>query len=326
MSLIDWCFTINNYEENWENTLKGWPNIRYLIVQPEIANSGTDHLQGFLILQLKKSLYWMKKNLCVRGHFEARHHSRWLAMNYCRKPTFSVGPVLIVGEISFGQGKRSDLQAVVGLIRDDASIYQIATLYPTQYMRYHKGIHELASVLQNKSRAFKTETKIMWGVTGLGKSSDIETNYPEAFWLRRSNSGSIWFDGYNGQQVLVLDDFYGWLPIDRLLRMTDRFPLSIDTKGGHRAFLFEKMFITSNVHPSEWYKNVPSAVNDALMRRLDSVEHWTWLYDKEGIHKTEEKNPGGGLVMGNTDEKNYRLAITSLKQLPQDVPKTQCSK
>lgn len=97
-------------------------------------------------------------------------------------------------------------------------------------------------------------------------------NYPAAYWKQRS----IWWDNYDGQENVVIDDFYGWLPYDNLLRICDRYPLLCEIKGGQVNFLAKRICITSNNTPAQWYKNVVLA---AFIRR---VEIWIYL-GKNGV-------------------------------------------
>lgn len=65
-----------------------------------------------------------------------------------------------------------------------------------------------------------------------------------------------WWDGYEGQQVVIIDEFYGWLGYDFILRLTDRYPLLVETKGGTVQFVSRVVIFTSNSHPRDWYPNI----------------------------------------------------------------------
>jgi len=71
-----------------------------------------------------------------------------------------------------------------------------------------------------------------------------------------------------------MDDFYGWLPFDQLLRLCDKYPLMVETKGSQSHFFATTICITSNTLPSTWYKNVPNFA--AFIRRVDK---WM-IFDK----------------------------------------------
>jgi hypothetical protein len=35
---------------------------------------------------------------------------------------------------------------------------------------------------------------------------------PEAYWITKPNGPRAFWDGYDGQENVVIDEFYGWLP------------------------------------------------------------------------------------------------------------------
>jgi len=129
------------------------------------------------------------------------------------------------------------------------------------YCSVYRSLTHYRFLLQ-KPRDFKTEVIVIHGPTGTGKSKYCFDNFPDAYWKCRSN----WWDGYLNQEVVIMDEFYGWIQFDLLLRMCDRYPLIVETKGGHVQFRAKTIVFTTNSEPSTWYKNVyfPSFV-----RRVD---------------------------------------------------------
>jgi len=107
-------------------------------------------------------------------------------------------------------------------------------------------------LLCSKSRKHLTECYVFQGPTGTGKSKECEEKYPKAYWKPRGQ----WWDGYCGQETVIIDDFYGWLPFDLILRLCDRYPLHVETKGGTVHFVAKKIIFTTNALPTTWYKNV----------------------------------------------------------------------
>lgn len=119
-------------------------------------------------------------------------------------------------------------------------------------------------MLCSTPRSHKTIVYIVQGPTGTGKSRWAMESYPDAYWKQRSN----WWDGYAGHEHVIIDEFYGWLPFDLLLRICDRYPLLVETKGGQVQFQARTVILTTNKKPTEWYSNVYVA---SLIRRID---HW----------------------------------------------------
>lgn len=107
-------------------------------------------------------------------------------------------------------------------------------------------------LLTSTPRNHETKVYVYQGPTGTGKSKYAMETYPNAYWKQRSN----WWDGYQDHEDVVIDEFYGWLPFDLLLRLCDRYPLHVETKGGNVNFVAKSIIITTNQVPERWYKNV----------------------------------------------------------------------
>lgn len=107
-------------------------------------------------------------------------------------------------------------------------------------------------VLISKPRNHPVEVIVIQGPTGTGKSRYALENFPVAYWKQRSN----WWDNYQDHETVILDEFYGWIPYDMLLRICDRYPLLVETKGGQTNFVAKKIVFTTNQNPENWYKNV----------------------------------------------------------------------
>lgn len=102
-----------------------------------------------------------------------------------------------------------------------------------------------------------------------------------------SLSGSIyykphgkWWQRYDGEHTVIMDDFYGWVPYDEMLRIMDRYPHKVETKGGYKEFLSKQLIITSNLHPCEWYntKWYNHRKQEAFERRIDLM--YEFLLDR----------------------------------------------
>lgn len=73
-----------------------------------------------------------------------------------------------------------------------------------------------------------------------------------------------------------MDDFYGGVKFNFLLKMFDRYPLQLPVKGQHAHKAWRIVFVTSNSEPREWYANHFDEHPDslaALRRRLAHVVH-----------------------------------------------------
>lgn len=145
-----WCFTLNNYNNEDEANFEKLINDKvaaFLTYGREIGESGTEHLQGYIEFIKRKTLRQIKKfNSSV--HWERRKGTAQQAINYCHKD--DEAPVVLGTRISCdSQGKRSDLLEIGEILQKSPyNIMEIAKKYPSQMIRYGRGIREYASIFQ----------------------------------------------------------------------------------------------------------------------------------------------------------------------------------
>jgi len=284
MSSRNWCFTLNNpieyeYPEEWQRE-----NMKMVVYQLEKGENCTEHLQGYIELKTPRKLLWMKK-LCGRAHWEVRRGSRKQAVSYVTKEESRLQePRVYTGEswtlcseellnsllnMKEPENSISSMKQRLLQIREKLSegnsnmIEEIADEEFDIWVKHYRAF-ERYLVMKTKPRNHEVDVHVLQGPTGTGKSKWCMDNYPDAYWKQRSN----WWDGYVGHETVIIDEFYGWLPFDLLLRICDRYPLLVETKGGQVQFTAKRIIITSNMLPSSWYRSV---YFPAFARR---VNHW----------------------------------------------------
>lgn len=280
MSLArNWCFTINNYSDDDQALLRELvPRglALYLVFGRETGASGTKHLQGYIQLSTKKRIKWLKNTIHATAHFESARGTPQENTTYCTKD----GDAEEIGVRQPGQGARTDLQAVVDMVRAGATIRKIAEEHPQAAIRYGHGIARLRIVLPPPSREEPPIINVFWGATGLGKTRRVHSECdPGSLWI---HPGGPWFDGYDSHEAVLFDDFDGgWFKLGYLLKLLDRYTFQVPMKGGYLWWNPPKIYITSNIDPRLWYQGASSAQVDALMRRLTqfgTVHHFANPY------------------------------------------------
>lgn len=136
-------------------------------------------------------------------------------------------------------------------IKDGATDLTIANEYFDVWVSNYRAFERYRTLI-TPQRNHDVEVIVIQGPTGTGKSKYCLDNYPDAYWKQRSQ----WWDGYSGHKTVVIDEFYGWLPFDLLLRVCDRYPLLVESKGGQLQFVAQTILITTNSIPTSWYKSV----------------------------------------------------------------------
>ncbi|QBX89262.1 replication associated protein [Apis mellifera virus-4] len=271
-----WVFTINNPESPLDFSDKG--DVRYCVYQEETGENGTRHYQGYLELTRTYTLNMLKKlKGFERAHFEQRRGTRDQARQYAMKEDTRVaGPWEHGVWVRSGQGNRTDLDSVRRSIAEGASDLDLADNHFSEWVKYRNSFKEYRR-LKMGQRDWPMEVQFFYGPPGTGKSLSAKSENPDAYWKGRSE----WWDDYSSQRTIILDDFYGWLPWDFLLRLLDRYPLLLGTKGNHVQMQSRKIVITSNAPPSTWYTNLQEKAKinmDALWRRITEIRIYHEAY------------------------------------------------
>lgn len=113
---------------------------------------------------------------------------------------------------------------------------------------------------------------VYWGSTGSGKSHRAwgeagPHSYPK-------DPRTKFWDGYNGHEHVVIDEFRGGIDISHLLRWFDKYPVVVEVKGSSTVLKATKIWITSNISPNDWYPDLDQETKEALLRRLN-VTHFS---------------------------------------------------
>lgn len=249
------CFTLNNYSDAEYNVICEFlkTHCKYGIVGKEVGEkNGTPHLQGFCNLRKPMRFGTIKKLINNSIHIEKANGSDADNQKYCSK----AGNYIEEGTPS-QQGRRTDLETLVAGIQNGANTtLKVATEFPTCFIKYHRGITEyLKLAYPIAPRTEKTWVYYYWGPTGSGKSRRAleEAQQIAADSIYYKPRG-LWWDGYHQQKNVIIDDFYGWIKYDELLKITDRYPYKVQVKGGFEEFTSSRIWITSEKDTCDLYK------------------------------------------------------------------------
>jgi len=271
MSSRNWVFTVANPES--EELPRGWTNLKFCVWQMEEAASGLKHLQGYAVFSCQRSLATLK-NVCPGAHWEVRRGTHHQAKAYATKEETRKSGPWTFGEEPTGQGARSDLTAFKEAMDNGQTLSELMESNFTVMMKFSRFAKEYLLLKGKLQRDWMTFTTVLWGPPGSGKTRRVlEQAGKGAFWMMKPGPGQTpFFDGYEGQEDIVLDEFYGWLPFDLLCRICDRYPLTVQTKGGACGLYPRRVWITSNKHPREWYRSGLGAMERRLSAPCGRIE------------------------------------------------------
>lgn len=117
--------------------------------------------------------------------------------------------------------------------------------------------------------------------TGSGKSREAYQQYPHGYYKMPT---SKWWDGYDRHEVVIIDDYRRDLcSFGELLRLFDRYPLLVETKGGTVNFVAKTIVITTPKAPKETWDGRSDEDIKQLLRRIESVRYFPAMFaDIEG--------------------------------------------
>lgn len=264
MASRNWVFTDNNPTDKNPS----WPEaVKYASWQLERGQDGTPHLQGYIELRGSRKLAFVK-TILPRAHWEQRRGTQAQAREYTRKEDTRIeGPWEYGTYTPVVPSGKADYMALKEAVDNGISDETLWSEHFTAMSRAYRWINEYR-LITSPNRDWITNVYLVIGPPGAGKTSFCKRNAPNAYWKQRTGGDNHWWDGYMGQSDVVIDEFYGWIQFDTLLRLIDRYPYMVEIKGGFRKFIAKRLFITSNTEPDTWYPNVPEERWAALRRRF----------------------------------------------------------
>jgi len=238
------------------------PKISFAIWQKELCpTTKREHLQFFLYLHRKTRLNGVKDLLSDNTvHLEVARDVK-ASIAYCSKQETRLEGPWTLGNIPYC-GAFNALSILQSL-----TVQQTVTEYPNLWRSWRTLTAIRASLLKPR-HAPPILCIALTGETGTGKSRICQTisSFTGSVYWKAPNK---WWDHYNQQQQLILDDFRSSdYTIQFLLRLLDGYPLQVETKGGSTEIDSCAIFITSNVPLDLWYPESDLASRKALNRRI----------------------------------------------------------
>lgn len=281
--------------------------------QVEVGHFGTRHLQGYLVTRVNPrnkngfAMKWIKEAFGTKGHFEPRIGTHEQAVAYSNKSDTRVAGPWTVGEFKSIDEHRAEAgerikKSTLTDVKDDIDAgftdAELWSRHTSSMLRYANAFDKYRLVISEAQPRDQPKVVVFWGPPGTGKSHkarEVCENNGGGHWFQSGNGDNAWWDGYDPVRhpVVVLDDFKGGIKYTTLLRMLDKYPLNVETKGSTRRFSPKIIVITSNSPPNQWYfQNQQDANHDssALLRRLEGA-HGAVVEMKEKYVEPELDEP-----------------------------------
>jgi len=220
------CFT--SFETDYQLLPQLWPRCVFAVWQMELApETLSPHYQGYMELDAQVAFSTLHEwEGLAKAHFEKRRGNQRQAIAYCKKED-----TRMEGPYEWGtpkaQGQRSDLLELQTDLDKGLSLVQIAQQHFPEFVKYPTAIRMYRN-LRCVHRDWPMEIYIIVGPSGTGKTRFVLDSFPDAYWKPHGK----WWDRYDGQDVVVVDEMYGHrFSFTELLNLMDRYPHSVECKG-----------------------------------------------------------------------------------------------
>ncbi len=285
-------------------------NLRYLVCQEEKGEeTGRTHIQGYCELLKPKKLGGIRTMFGRSVHVSHVNYPK-KAIAYCKKKKTRVNDGF---SAEYGTPAKSTKKmvdhggfniSISDAIARGATKAHIIEHYPTKYMQHATNIEKMIAHYMPK-RDFKPEIEIYFGPTGSGKSYTAHKLYHDAFWIKWPDKSNWWWDGYEGQEVVVLDEFRHQIKLDVMLNLFDCYPFKVEPKYGMTEFRSKKIVVTTNIEPMNWYPKVRDV--SMLLRRFKDFAK-IYVFDDLGDKDVEDISYTHRLVQPVRDHFGFALS------------------
>lgn len=261
-------FAITDFELDinfWNDMLD---KIKFIVIGEEICpETQRKHWQIAVSFNSPRSLNSIIK-IAKPRHVEVCYKSLQVNEKYCEKDG---NLILKHGDYS-KQGHRTDLELACDVIMNGGSMSDIE---PVMLVKYDKGLTKLRE-LHQPDRNFKPNVLWIWGSAGVGKTK-FAVEYDDNHYIK---DGTQWWDNYDHENTIIIDDFDARWPYRDFLRLLDRYKYQGQIKGGFVKINSKNIIITCEFPPQQfWSGNELKQVT----RRIDKIIHLAELNEVTSI-------------------------------------------
>lgn len=266
----------------------------YFCLAEEIGAEGTPHVHVYMECASPVRFGTVKGRFPV-AHIEAVHGSAKDNRDYIRKEgkfadtdkaeTRVEGSFYEWGELKTERKtKKEAMAAVQELVKAGEKTVTIIEHFPEFSFKANDidGLRERYRAEEFRKSCRDVKVHYVYGPTGTGKTYSIYQKYPKTEICRITDypRDGVKFDEYNGENVLVLDEFHSQIPLPAMLTLLDVYPRMLPARYHNHVACFTEVYIISNLpfesQYVEWQNSRPD-VWAAFCRRITDITEFKWV-------------------------------------------------
>jgi hypothetical protein len=288
----NYLYTINNYTKKdlkkFITLAESLEKHRYICFGLEIApTTGTKHIQGYIQLNIAQRLTFLhnyfsftKGGELLKFHIDMANGTPDQNRDYCKKD----GQFYEFGE-PMSQGNRTDMTEIKNSIRDNPKNLNAIIDEQGNNLQQVRFAQTLQPIYLPKRDPEHPPT-VYWifGDTGIGKTRLVSRTFEDICYV----SSYKWLGtDYNQNECFLLDDFRpGNLEFETILKITDRYPFTLEFKGSQIPLNSEYIIFTSPYSLNATFDGHTRENLQQLKRRLTEID----LNEVENIDDIDLRN------------------------------------
>lgn len=274
---------------------------RTCAINYEVGDSGTPHMHMVLEDPAKARFSALQK-LFPSIHIEPTRGNKEQAEDYINKRgQFSekshtvIVPAVYRGQIKAAQGTRNDLAVIEELLEQGMRPNDIMDI-SLNYRKHEPLIKKAYFRKRDRETPIMRGVAVYWHVgdsgtgksytyTQLAKAHGVDNIY---FMTDYENGG---FDMYQGETILIMDEFKGNIRFQQLLNYLDGYKMQVHCRYANVNALWTEVHITSIYPPEEAYRfmvDKESQHRDTVKQLLRRIRKIVYHYTENGIYKQYE--------------------------------------
>lgn len=294
MKTRNWLLTINyktvpapkTHDEIIKTLHDNFKNITYYFIQLESGKNRVIH-HHILLCLLHPIHITSIKNKFPRANIKALKGDMNNVKQYLDKSNKIIKPAEY-GQIP-KQGARTDWNNVVNFLKEGNTPFNARDLFPDIYLKHRTTIHQIYQEIMDETLnglRIKKEVTYIYGEPGTGKTRSVLDKHGDKNVYRVTDYDHP-FDQYNGQDVMVFEEFRSSLKIEQMLNYLDIYSQRLPARYNNRVAAYTKVYIVTNIPIIDQYHNLIEnypTTYQAFLRRIDKAQMFIWKKGKKEVH------------------------------------------